>query len=170
MKNNVVRIQLHYCPKDATLRRKFGDLPLKYVRMKVTNEDDLILFEKVVKRYNFDLSDDAHVDDGKKETDEKKKLPIKHKKLHYLEASTSSSSQHYIENDDHEPVNLAKKRKQQKINDDDVDVGDGKEEGNILTQVINSTTDEEEEDDEHVRNLKKRWVKDYLDMESQPFL
>lgn len=35
-----------------------GNDPLKYIRMKIDNEEDLILFKKAVKNYTFELSDD----------------------------------------------------------------------------------------------------------------
>lgn len=59
IKNNVVRLNLYYSPKDVTLRKKIGNLPLKYIRMKIDNEEDLVIFEKAVKNYNFNLGDEG---------------------------------------------------------------------------------------------------------------
>lgn len=58
LRNNVIKMELHYTPKDATLKKKFGNLPLKYVRMRVADEEQLALFETAVRRYNFDLEED----------------------------------------------------------------------------------------------------------------
>lgn len=50
-------ISLNYSPKEKTLKKKFGNLPVTYIRAVIDNEEELGIFEKCVKRWNFDLSD-----------------------------------------------------------------------------------------------------------------
>lgn len=59
-KPNFVIIKLHYSPKELTLRRKFGNLPIKYCRLNVDSESELYLFEKAIKQFSFNciLEDD----------------------------------------------------------------------------------------------------------------
>lgn len=57
IKTNLVVVSLTYSPKDSTLKKKFGNLPVAYCRVIVDNEEELSLFEHCVKKYNFDLSD-----------------------------------------------------------------------------------------------------------------
>ncbi|CAG9759381.1 unnamed protein product [Ceutorhynchus assimilis] len=53
-----VYVHLTYSPKAITLKRKFGNLPLRYMRTKINNEADFKILEKVVKRYRFNLLDE----------------------------------------------------------------------------------------------------------------
>ncbi|CAG9760486.1 unnamed protein product [Ceutorhynchus assimilis] len=53
-----VYVHLTYSPKAITLKRKFGNLPLRYMRTKINNEKDFKILEKVVKRYRFNLLDE----------------------------------------------------------------------------------------------------------------
>lgn len=48
---------LSYSPKDVTLRKKFGNLPIKYIRMQKEKETELALFEKVLKSYSFNYEE-----------------------------------------------------------------------------------------------------------------
>nr|CAI5838021.1 unnamed protein product [Callosobruchus analis] len=57
-----VFISLSYSPRTATLRRKFGNLPVRYMRMRMDREQDFKILEKVVRRYHFNLLDEQ-VDD-----------------------------------------------------------------------------------------------------------
>lgn len=54
-------MELKYCPK-TTLLRKFGNLPVKYFRTKISNGENFKILEEVAKRYRFDLAD-GEVDD-----------------------------------------------------------------------------------------------------------
>nr|CAI5864052.1 unnamed protein product [Callosobruchus analis] len=57
-----VFISLSYSPRTATLRRKFGNLPVRYMRVRIDKEQDFKILEKVVRRYHFNLLDEQ-VDD-----------------------------------------------------------------------------------------------------------
>lgn len=58
----MVTVSLSYSPKTTTLKKKFGNLPLKYIRMNIESESEISLFEKAVKRYTFDIdSDDEEI-------------------------------------------------------------------------------------------------------------
>nr|CAI5860753.1 unnamed protein product [Callosobruchus analis] len=53
-----VFISLSYSPRAATLKRKFGNLPVRYMRVKIDKEQDFKILEKVVRRYRFNLLDE----------------------------------------------------------------------------------------------------------------
>lgn len=56
-------ISLSYSPKEKTLKKKFGNLPLRYMRTKLENEHEFAILERVVKRYKFNLVDDDTVEE-----------------------------------------------------------------------------------------------------------
>ncbi|KAJ8926364.1 hypothetical protein NQ314_021277 [Rhamnusium bicolor] len=56
-KDDKIFIALTYSPKSSTLLRKFGNLPIKYIRTKLETDEELMVFEKAIKRYHFDLND-----------------------------------------------------------------------------------------------------------------
>ncbi|VEN33476.1 unnamed protein product, partial [Callosobruchus maculatus] len=47
-----------YSPKGTTLKRKFGSLPVRYMRVKIDKDDDFKILERVVRRYHFNLLDE----------------------------------------------------------------------------------------------------------------
>nr|CAI5856030.1 unnamed protein product [Callosobruchus analis] len=53
-----VFISLSYSPRTATLKRKFGNLPVRYIRVRIDKEQDFKILEKVVRRYHFNLLDE----------------------------------------------------------------------------------------------------------------
>nr|CAI5862115.1 unnamed protein product [Callosobruchus analis] len=53
-----VFISLSYSPRTATLKRKFGNLPVRYMRVRIDKEQDFKILEKVVRRYHFNLLDE----------------------------------------------------------------------------------------------------------------
>lgn len=55
--NIMLLISLTYLPKDATLKRKFGNLPLQYVRMRIDSDSELMLFEKAMRMFKFNLNE-----------------------------------------------------------------------------------------------------------------
>lgn len=57
-KTNLIIVKLSYSLKESTLRRKFGNLPLKYCRLNIDNEQELKLFEKAVRTYTFNCVDE----------------------------------------------------------------------------------------------------------------
>ncbi|CAH0563145.1 unnamed protein product [Brassicogethes aeneus] len=52
-----VFISLSYTPKAVTLKKKFGNLPIKLMRVKIENEQEFKILEKVVRRGRFNLVD-----------------------------------------------------------------------------------------------------------------
>ncbi|VEN57758.1 unnamed protein product [Callosobruchus maculatus] len=50
-----IYISLTYSPRGKTLKRKFGNLPVKYMRAKIDKEEEFKILESVVKRYKFNL-------------------------------------------------------------------------------------------------------------------
>lgn len=65
MKNHLILIKLSYSPKATTLRNKFGNLPVKYCRINLVDEEELYLFESAMREYSFDLIDE---DEANEET------------------------------------------------------------------------------------------------------
>nr|CAI5864677.1 unnamed protein product [Callosobruchus analis] len=53
-----VFISLSYSPRTATLKRKFGNLPVRYMRERIDMEEDFKILERVGRRYNFNLLDE----------------------------------------------------------------------------------------------------------------
>lgn len=58
IKGDKILIQLNYSPKESTLIKKFGDLPIKYIRTRLENEEEIRLFEKAIKRYKFNWDEE----------------------------------------------------------------------------------------------------------------
>nr|CAI5856813.1 unnamed protein product [Callosobruchus analis] len=52
-----VFISLSYSPRTATLKLKFGNLPVRYMIMRIDQEQDFKILEKVVRRCHFNLLD-----------------------------------------------------------------------------------------------------------------
>ncbi|VEN34321.1 unnamed protein product [Callosobruchus maculatus] len=50
-----IYISLTYSPRGKTLKGKFGNLPVKYMRAKIDKEEEFKILESVVKRYKFNL-------------------------------------------------------------------------------------------------------------------
>ncbi|VEN43017.1 unnamed protein product [Callosobruchus maculatus] len=48
-----VFISLSYSPRGTTLKRKFGNLPVRYMRVKIDKDDDFKILQRVVRRYHF---------------------------------------------------------------------------------------------------------------------
>ncbi|CAH2015842.1 unnamed protein product [Acanthoscelides obtectus] len=51
-------VKLTYSPKAATLKRKFGLLPIKYLRTKLDKNAEFQVLERIVKKYRFNLLDE----------------------------------------------------------------------------------------------------------------
>lgn len=58
MKDEKIFIHLSYSPRTITLKRKFGNLPVRYMRTKLDNTEEFKILEKVLRRYKFDLLDE----------------------------------------------------------------------------------------------------------------
>nr|CAI5821761.1 unnamed protein product [Callosobruchus analis] len=71
-----VFISLSYSPRATTLKRKFGNLPVRYMRVKIDKEQDFKILEKVVRRYRFNLLDEQveDLDNSRVEGGGKRKL------------------------------------------------------------------------------------------------
>ena len=63
LREDKVFISLSYSPRAATLKRKFGNLPVRYMRAKIESNEDFKILEKVVKRYKYNLLDEE--DEGR---------------------------------------------------------------------------------------------------------
>ncbi|XP_030754714.1 glutamic acid-rich protein-like [Sitophilus oryzae] len=56
IKGDKIFICLTYTPRHQNLKKKFGDLPIQYIRTKMFDkEKDLKLFETALKRFNFKI-------------------------------------------------------------------------------------------------------------------
>ncbi|CAG9771484.1 unnamed protein product [Ceutorhynchus assimilis] len=53
-----VIVNLTYPPRAAALKRKFGNLPVRYMRTKIDSEEEFKLLEQVVKKFKFNLLDE----------------------------------------------------------------------------------------------------------------
>ncbi|KAL1487595.1 hypothetical protein ABEB36_015726 [Hypothenemus hampei] len=61
VKKGSVLISLSYTPKDSTLLKKMGNLPVKYTRIQVHSVEELGLLEKAVQKYNFNIINDDEI-------------------------------------------------------------------------------------------------------------
>lgn len=84
-------LKLSYSPKTTTLERKFGNMPIKYLRTTLESEEDFTLFTHAAHRYNINISEEDDDDDVPDQVCEVKKLP--------LTAGASSSSVDLLEDD-----------------------------------------------------------------------
>lgn len=55
LKEDKIFVSLTYCPRKDRLEKKFGNLPVKYVRTKLENQHEFKLFEKALNKYAFNL-------------------------------------------------------------------------------------------------------------------
>ncbi|XP_028151219.1 uncharacterized protein LOC114344589 [Diabrotica virgifera virgifera] len=53
-------IMLSYTPNSKHLKRKFGNLPIRYMRTKIQSEEEFQKVEEAVKGYRFNLLDDEY--------------------------------------------------------------------------------------------------------------
>ncbi|KAL1487728.1 hypothetical protein ABEB36_015634 [Hypothenemus hampei] len=66
VKKGSVLISLSYTPKDSTLLKKMGNLPVKYTRIQVHSEEELELLEKAFQKYNFNIINDDEIIEKRK--------------------------------------------------------------------------------------------------------
>lgn len=59
MKNNLVTISSSYSPKEQTLKKKFGNLPIKYVRMHIESEEELMILDKAMRLFTFNCESEG---------------------------------------------------------------------------------------------------------------
>ncbi|CAG9765797.1 unnamed protein product [Ceutorhynchus assimilis] len=57
VRNDKIVIHLCYSPKDTTLKKKFGALPIEYMRTRLENDEELKLFDKALKKFKFNLDE-----------------------------------------------------------------------------------------------------------------
>lgn len=86
IKQHEIILSLTYTPRQETLKRKFGNLPLRYVKTHAANDRELLLFEKALQRFQFDLPEDSVYDD-------EEILPIEPQRCRALESGPSTSRQ-----------------------------------------------------------------------------
>ncbi|KAK9718358.1 hypothetical protein QE152_g23243 [Popillia japonica] len=110
MKNEDVLVSLSYSPKTETMRRKLGNLPVRYVRLAAENTEDVELFGVAMKRYKFNVNSEEE----EKRMIEDSESPLQENKATILPsplspttptASTSGTS------DNLSKLSLRKKRK-----------------------------------------------------------
>ncbi|XP_050515921.1 uncharacterized protein LOC126890777 [Diabrotica virgifera virgifera] len=58
LKGDKIFVKLSYSPNNKTLKKKFGYLPIRYMRIKIDNEEEFHVLEDICKRYRFNLLDD----------------------------------------------------------------------------------------------------------------
>lgn len=58
LKGDKIFILLSYSPKNTTLKRKFGNLPIKYVRTKLATDEEIEMLGEVTSRYTFNIDDE----------------------------------------------------------------------------------------------------------------
>lgn len=133
MKNHLIIVKLSYSPKATTLKNKFGNLPVKYCRINLVDEEELYLFESAMREYSFDLIDE---DEANEETRKHRKRQYnmlssndKDDDLLFLEDSRDrpSTSRGILESPPTQVVKVKKSKKNEQIvelNDDDDDDDD----------------------------------------------
>lgn len=87
-------MSLCYSPKETTLKKKFGNLPVSYVRINADSEEELSMFEQACKRFHFNLSD-SETDEEKQSQQQlktKKSVPVKMKNLQILAEASEAVS------------------------------------------------------------------------------
>ena len=65
VKKDKIFINLSYTPTVKSLKKKFGTLPVRYMRVQIDNEEEFKILENMVRRYKFNLvADDAPLEAG----------------------------------------------------------------------------------------------------------
>ena len=64
IQEKLLMVNLCYTPKKQTLINKFGDLPVKYMKMQVKSEKDLNLLREAASKYRFDFDGDLEQPEG----------------------------------------------------------------------------------------------------------
>ncbi|XP_030757744.1 uncharacterized protein LOC115883515 [Sitophilus oryzae] len=86
-KDDKIFISLTYTPRATTLKKKFGNLPIRYMRTRVQNTEDIKILEKVVKRYKFNL-----IDEDREDTEQRQQI-IQKRKLQITDVYTSGEEE-----------------------------------------------------------------------------
>ncbi|XP_072380440.1 uncharacterized protein [Diabrotica undecimpunctata] len=100
LKGSKIFVSLSYTPNSKSLKKKFGNLPVRYMRTKVKTEQEFQILENVVKRYRFNLLDDE-LEEFERHQQVQKQLGLK-RPLYIQEApdealaSTSSKKQRTV--------------------------------------------------------------------------
>lgn len=63
IRGDKILILLTYTPKKSTLVRKFGNLPVDYVRTKLETEEELKIYDMALRQFEFNKDDDDDDDD-----------------------------------------------------------------------------------------------------------
>ncbi|XP_072375296.1 uncharacterized protein [Diabrotica undecimpunctata] len=58
LRGDRIFVELTYSPNNKNLKKKFGYLPLRYMRLKIENEGEFHVLENICKKYRFNLLDD----------------------------------------------------------------------------------------------------------------
>nr|CAH7717937.1 unnamed protein product [Callosobruchus chinensis] len=61
-----VFISLTYSPRTATLKRKFGNLPVRYMRVRIDKDEDFKILERVVRHEQVEDLDNSRIEGGKR--------------------------------------------------------------------------------------------------------
>lgn len=60
MRDEKVFVSLSYTPRAQTLKRKFGTLPVRYMKAKISNTEEFAVIQDVIQRYRFNLLDEEN--------------------------------------------------------------------------------------------------------------
>lgn len=64
IENDMVIIKLGYTPKKKTLKNKFGNLPVKYMKTVIDSREEFNMLEKACQMYEFNKLDEDEETDG----------------------------------------------------------------------------------------------------------
>lgn len=137
IENDMVIIKLGYTPKKKTLKNKFGNLPIKYMKTVIDSREEFNLLEKACQMYEFnkvDEDEETDVEGYQAVTNHQKKMITGPKR------PIAEKPEEVIEIDDAEVAELVKPRKARKriqpvLVTTQTSVDD-EENDNILSQVF----------------------------------
>ncbi|XP_030755996.1 uncharacterized protein LOC115882220 [Sitophilus oryzae] len=124
IKGDKIFICLTYTPRHQNLKKKFGDLPLQYIRTRMfEKEKDLKLFETALKRFNFKIRLDEEEEEESQQQQQIESGPSRKKvKVSQPESSTSRISLDSEEGEDVVNTQRTHKKSLSVLVEDDDDI------------------------------------------------
>lgn len=58
LKDGRISISSTYTPRNETMKRKLGNLPVNYRRLNLESEEELAVYEEAVKKFKFDIREE----------------------------------------------------------------------------------------------------------------
>ncbi|CAH2000284.1 unnamed protein product [Acanthoscelides obtectus] len=108
-------VKLTYSPRAATLKRKFGLLPIKYLLTKLDKDAEFQVLERIVKKYRFNLLDEQLEDINKQQAiqdrpgtsgggsmQKKRKLYLEPPVLQHVKEEEEEEEEEEAEEEEHE--------------------------------------------------------------------